>query len=771
MGFASVLEDLIDRQDELDHYRGQTDARQSAQRGVRVSQGENRYENALFDDALAAESFYRSKLKQITRFVEYYRQDTQQLDQARQELPKHVKAVGLINKTLEQVALIEDWNDEAKWNVVQGIEKQLNEIIRDGGLNDTLSPRTLDNLMASAKNILKNASRVSDDLGTFLKEPIDSRVSRDVRESIEAFSTFITTALPMFRQDCAHLADIIRNLGDVHRKWRVFNELFTSLPLKLQRRLTIKELGRMNLHEEQEQFVMLDHEGCFQLGGVSGSGKSIILVYRALRLAKENTDRNHFVLTINRSLATQLKGTLEVVNRAPLPSNLDVLSVYDLFLRCIALCLPQGQFRLFDERSGERINPSWEEFVSHKGKTALQNVFADESVAALTKSLCDRLGDVAAGTAYLRDEVECVQSAYLKKDRNLYFEEKRTGRSLSLAQSRKEAVLKVVEAWEEWLAAGDLCDIHSVSLVAAELLSQADTRNQIKARIQADSILVDESQDLSTVELIGLRNILSDPDGKNALFLTGDVCQKVYSKIQAVERAGYAETNSVNVLKRNFRNTQEILKAAFPATATYPPPQSVVSGSITKPELSPYTGSKPLAVDCSRISHEEYINEVLRIIANERVAVVTENSDLLESLLIKLEANPLFKCVHVQSNADIDRWKAIPASPTEIAIFLSSFDAVKGFEFETVIVADASESRTAGKTGTSYHGFPVSGTPDEDIWRSASRYYAACTRARNHLIVTYVEKPSVFLSLSKNHFEWIKGEDKQLLYAITGNPR
>ncbi len=76
--------------------------------------------------------------------------------------------------------------------------------------------------------------------------------------------------------------------------------------------------------------------------------------------------------------------------------------------------------------------------------------------------------------------------------------------------------------------------------------------------------------------------------------------------------------------------------------------------------------------------------------------------------------------------------KAIQPLLPKSQSFLSSFDAVKGFEFETVIVADASAARTAAIGGSSYHGFPVSGTPEEDLWRSASRYYAACTRARNH---------------------------------------
>ena len=120
--------------------------------------------------------------------------------------------------------------------------------------------------------------------------------------------------------------------------------------------------------------------------------------------------------------------------------------------------------------------------------------------------------------------------------------------------------------------------------------------------MKANFILVDESQDLSTVELIGLRQLLTDPVGKNALFLTGDACQKVYSKHQNLARAGFGLEIAKQTLRKNFRNTKEILTAAFRTTALFPPPKGLLAGDLTRPELSPYSGSRPLAFDCTGIS-------------------------------------------------------------------------------------------------------------------------------------------------------------------------
>jgi len=763
MGFASLLEDLVDLQNERDHLVTSL-AKDSARLRHSQDGGKPRkHENPDFDDAAEADKYYRSQLKLVQRFIEYYSQERQLLEMTRNDLPKHLKAIEDFDQALQQIPVVKDWqDDEARWNIVQGVEKHLNHVVRNGGFSNALSPDLLERLEGSSRQILDKANRLFRELSSVLRRPIDSRVSTSTRTDLESCVALLELALAKFEQDCQSLANVAAKMDAVRSKWTTFIDLYTTLPLRLQRRLTIKDLSRLNLHEEQEHFVSLNHEGCYQLGGVSGSGKSIILVNRALRLAIERPDRKFYVLTINRSLAGQLKGTLEIVNRGPLPDNLRVLSIYDLFQECISICLPPEKFRLADDRSGERIDRSWRDFVAHRGQTAVQNVFAADDVVSLMQSLVTRTGSSKAAIAYLRDEIQCVQSAYLRKDRHLYFDEKRMGRVFPLRASQKEAVLSVVEAWEEWLEVGGLCDIQTVSLRAAELLDDGNAKTQIRQNVQADAILVDEAQDLSTVELIGLRHLLSDPNGENALFLTGDICQKVYSKHQAIERAGFANASTSNILRKNFRNTKQILTAAFRTIASYPPPPTVIEGTITKPELSPHSGSTPLAVDCSGIRQEEYIRDVVRFIAQERVAVVTENTSLLESLLSVLNDDHMVNCVHVQSNADIDRWREIPASPTEVAIFLSTFDAVKGFEFDSVIVADVSEAQPK------FDGFPPVGMPEGDYWRCTTRLYAACTRARNHLILTYAGKPSILLKDCTNVFQWIRAEDRQILHAISG---
>ncbi len=46
---------------------------------------------------------------------------------------------------------------------------------------------------------------------------------------------------------------------------------------------------------------------------------------------------------------------------------------------------------------------------------------------------------------------------------------------------------------------------------------------------------------------------------------------------------------------------------------------------------------------------------------------------------------------------------------------------------------------------------PPVGTPDEEYWREAAFVYTALTRARDELILTYVDEPSLFLKVMSDH--------------------
>ena len=57
---------------------------------------------------------------------------------------------------------------------------------------------------------------------------------------------------------------------------------------------------------------------------------------------------------------------------------------------------------------------------------------------------------------------------------------------------------------------------------------------------------------------------------------------------------------------------------------------------------------------------------------------------------------------------------------------------------------------------------PQPGTPQDEYWREAAILYTALTRARDELILTYVDKPSLFLKVMAGYvdFHTLPDEDK-----------
>ena len=115
----------------------------------------------------------------------------------------------------------------------------------------------------------------------------------------------------------------------------------------------------------------MNYDGERRILGVSGSGKTIILIHRALRLAMENPENVVRIFTINRSLAEHLEATIQAIHGNK-PNKLHVHAFYDFLILCLGtLGESPEKYRLVDDRSNERICHSWKDFFNHP-----KNIFA-----------------------------------------------------------------------------------------------------------------------------------------------------------------------------------------------------------------------------------------------------------------------------------------------------------------------------------------------------------------------------------------------------------
>ena len=97
---------------------------------------------------------------------------------------------------------------------------------------------------------------------------------------------------------------------------------------------------RVFLHPTQRRFVNGRWNGPFCLGGGAGTGKTVVILHRAVSLARENPGARIIITTFTKNLAHELSASLESLDPAlPRASALGQPGVYVIGIDALALSL------------------------------------------------------------------------------------------------------------------------------------------------------------------------------------------------------------------------------------------------------------------------------------------------------------------------------------------------------------------------------------------------------------------------------------------------
>jgi superfamily I DNA/RNA helicase len=464
------------------------------------------------------------------------------------------------------------------------------------------------------------------------------------------------------------------------------------------------------LHPEQKKIAERDFRGPARLRGVSGSGKTSVLVHRARYLAKKYR-QPIFLVTLTesmRKLLDHLADSLCGVERKLL--NTTTMSALARFVAEEVARSPMPYSIISDDREKLLVSEIVDRVRRHP----------DVSRTPLHSMSHDDLWD------FLNDEIAYVRSRLRSPDFDRYLDTQtfqRRGRGLALNETSRRVVLEGIRFHDEQLATEGLLD-HEGRVV--EALNALDNPRQDfnKARC----ILCDEVQDLSQLEL-ALIGRLPTPAGEpiavveNGLFLAGDGAQTIYKRGFSLRTLGIDVSNRSFTLKKNYRNTHEILKAAFGLVARYEfadvDEEDIVKPSA--PEFAKRHGSRPTIVRCSSLVDEAdtVATAVQTLLANGRtpgqICVVgpsVKTREEVQSALdrLKIAYTPL------REDADYESER----------VKVSTIESAKGHEFGDVFIMGLVEGV-----------LPKSGLAESEIPREAARLYVAMTRARENLTISY----------------------------------
>ncbi len=324
---------------------------------------------------------------------------------------------------------------------------------------------------------------------------------------------------------------------------------------------------------------------------------------------------------------------------------------------------------------------------------------------------------------FLRDEIAYARSRLRLAELEQYVDTqafKRRGRRLALNELARRVMLDGIRVYEGELEKRHLLDHEGIVCKSLEVLdSQASPFNRFR------SVLCDEVQDLSQLEM-ALLGKLTTPEGElmaiaeNGLFLAGDGAQTIYKRGFTLRRLGIDVTNRSFCLKKNYRNTHEILKAAFGLVAEYEF-ADVDEDNVARPsepEFAKRHGLRPLIIRCDSLDEEAtaVADSVQSLLAMGQTAGQICIVGPSEHLRAKIhEALAAIGIGYTDLKQDVDYESE--------RVKVSTIESAKGHEFGHVFIVGLVEG--------------VLPMAEDELSREAARLYVAMTRAREGLTITY----------------------------------
>jgi mRNA-degrading endonuclease RelE of RelBE toxin-antitoxin system len=454
------------------------------------------------------------------------------------------------------------------------------------------------------------------------------------------------------------------------------------------------------LHPDQRRIVERDYSGPARVSGSAGTGKTVVALHRAVHLAKNNPASRILLATFSETLANALKTKLRRLlhNQPRLGEQIEVYA-----LKAIAEQLYRRN------RGASRL--------------ASQELIRDLLAEAAAKA-----GDHSFSPYFLINEWEQVVDAWQLTAWEAYRDVTRLGRKTRLPEPRRATLWSIFEQVQAALAERGLITYPGLfgALTARYSAGQPSPYN---------FIVVDESQDINIPQLKFLAALAGNRP--NSLFFAGDLGQRIFQQAFSWKMLGVDVRGRSKTLHINYRTSHQI---RMQADKLLDPELADVDG-ITEARggtISVFNGPAP-TIDTFETSDLE-IEAVGRWL-EERISAGVEPDEI--GVFVRSEAE-LPRARAALETAGL-AYNVIDEKITTSAghVSLCPMHLAKGLEFRAVVVMACDDEIIPLQDRIE----TVTDASDlEDVYNT-ERYllYVACTRARDHLLVTSVEPTSEFL--------------------------
>jgi mRNA-degrading endonuclease RelE of RelBE toxin-antitoxin system len=483
---------------------------------------------------------------------------------------------------------------------------------------------------------------------------------------------------------------------DAQRRFRVLTNVE-----ELQRALDYPwEKWAVFLHPSQAALVERGYSGPARVSGSAGTGKTIVALHRAAHLARANPQARVLLTTFSKALANALRVRLATLigNEPTIASRITVKAI------------PAVGYDLYSERFGQ---PSI-------------------AAPALVKNLLAKAAAEVEGhkfsSHFLYGEWADVVDAWQLKSWEAYRDVSRLGRKTRIGGKQRELLWAIFERVRTGLA-------EKKAVTWADVFGRLAVDLASGGKKPFDYAVVDEAQDLGVAEARFLGALSGDkPDG---LFFTGDLGQRIFQQPFSWKALGLDVRGRSFTLRINYRTSHQIRMHAdrlLPATV------SDVDGNAEgrRGTVSVFDGPPPTVEVFANPDEEQkavgqWISERLREGCQpHEIGVFVRSDGQLKRARNALKAAGA-RGVELSEKVEVE----------DGSVAISTMHFAKGLEFRSAAVMACDDEVIPLQERIE----SVADDADLEEVYDTERHllYVACTRARDHLMVTGVEPVSEFL--------------------------
>lgn len=470
----------------------------------------------------------------------------------------------------------------------------------------------------------------------------------------------------------------------------------TSYLLDYRQEFLLKE----DLDLSTEGHATVKDFGIRLINGVAGSGKSLIIIYRARLLRQLFPNISILVMTHNRALIRDLK-----TRYLELSDDDQGVEWYTFQRWCMSFGKGRSRWkkRVGEKKKARFIREVWHETLS---KTAITELMLWEEID------------------WYKDRLLFNRKDYLAADR--------TGRGFALSESMRNRVYDAIEGYNKILKRSRLIDWGDIPRQTWQMIQSGKVEPPVY-----DVILVDEAQFFAPIWFEIIKSIVKPGTGQ--LFLVADPSQGFLKRRLSWLASGLEVRGRTHRLNKSYRTTKQILDFA---TVLYQTrlPEDDEGEHIIEPNLRDMPdGVFPVVIPLTSSQ-----DETTRIV-NE-IELLVENGVPYGHLLI-IQAdwkgrNRLIGRLKQMFGEDsvVDPGQA---DDCRNQIRVCTLNAATGIESPIVFIAGVNALYEAEQS------VRLSEEERAELIRDNTRkLYMACTRAGQRLVLTYSgELPDIFQEL------------------------